>query len=191
MAEKGLDPQIATAMIEIMESTLAKVPGIAPSSPPESLEKDIVEYEHRIRVNSFEKFQAPAYISYINFYLSEAEVGRSGKAKGALILYFDIENAGKFYKALGLPFPDDEDDASMMNCNGDFCKILAEALKSKLSDLGYGNLALSAPSSYRSNAVDGVEYSPDQKKLQEMNFFYFKHKIIVIELTLAAIPTKK
>ena len=70
-------------------------------------------------------------------------------------------------------------------------ELLAEALKSKLSDLGYGNLALSAPSSYRSNAVDGVEYSPDQKKLQEMNFFYFKHKIIVIELTLAAIPTKK
>ncbi len=191
MADKGLDPQIATALMEIIESTLAKVPGLAQTSPAENVEKDIVEYEHRIRVNSYEKLQAPAYISYVNFYLSEAEVGRTGKAKGALILYFDIENSGKFYKAVGLPFPDDEDDASMLNCNGEFCKLLAEGLKAKLVEMGYASLAISTPSSYRSNVVDGVEYSPDQKKLQELSFFYFKHKTIVVELTLGAIPTKR
>ncbi len=192
MAEKGIDSEILMSkMMGILESQLSKMTGVIATSPPETKEKDIVEYENRIRINGLEKFQAPSYISAINYYLNEADAKRAGKAKGALILYVDVENSGKIYKALGLPFPDDEDDASMMNCNGAFCKIIGDAFKNELVNMGYVDLFMSAPDNYRSSIVDGVEFSLDQKKMLEFSFFYLKRKSIVVELSLAGLPMKR
>ncbi len=192
MAEKGIDSEILMSkMMGILESQLSKMTGVIATSPPETKEKDIVEYENRIRINGLEKFQAPSYISAINYYLNEADAKRAGKAKGALILYVDVENSGKIYKALALPFPDDEDDASMMNCNGMLCKIIGDAFKNELVNMGYADLFMSAPDNYRSSIVDGVEFSLDQKKMLEFSFFYLKRKSIVVELSLAGIPMKR
>ncbi len=192
MAEKNFDPQVLmTTMMGVIEATLSKMSGIPPTQPPEAVEKELIEVEGRLRVSGYEKFQAPAYISVVNYYLLESDIHKQGKAKGAMIVYVDVENSGKLYKALGFPYPDDEDDASMMDCNGEFCNVLGGSFKNEIADLGFTNLVMSAPYNYRSSIVDGVEFSLDQKKIYEFSFFYFKRKSIVIELTLAGLPQKK
>ncbi|MBF0490558.1 MAG: hypothetical protein HQL15_08065 [Candidatus Omnitrophica bacterium] len=192
MADKNMDPQVMmTTMMRVIESTFSKMSGVLPSSPSEAKEKDVVEYDGRLRVDGIEKFESPAYISVVNYYLTKEDMERHGRVKGAMILYVDVESSGKLFKALGFPFPDDEDDSSMMDCNGEFCNLLGGALKNELVNIGFSNLVMSAPYNYRSSIINGVEFSPDQKKMYEFNLFYFKRKSIVIELTMASIPLKK
>ena len=189
--DKKIDPKILTALMGVIEQVLSKMSGIVPSSAPETKEAELVKYEGRMRVAGMEKFNAPSLISIINYYLTPTDMERRKGVKGALVLYVELENAGKLFKALGFTFPDDEDDVSMMTACGEFCSVLSGNFKKELAGLGYADLAASAPHNYKNSVLEGVEFSTDQKTKHEFSFFYWKHKSIVVELTLAAIPQKK
>ncbi len=191
MAGKSIDSQAAmTTMLAAVEAALAKMSGFVATDKPQVVENDILEYEGRLRVTGMEKFNAPSYVSVVNYYLSPGDKDRH-RAKGALIVYVDSENAGKLFKALGFPTTDDEDDVSMMDSCGQFCTLIGEGFKSGLVNLGYVDLDMSSPHNYKNSVLHGVEYSTDQEKLHEFSFFYWKRKAIVVELTLAAIPMKR
>ncbi|MBI4308907.1 MAG: hypothetical protein HY591_01100, partial [Candidatus Omnitrophica bacterium] len=113
------------------------------------------------------------------------------KAKGALALYLEFENAGKLFKALNIAVPDDEDDASMLNACGKLCEALNGDFQKQLAALGYADLAVSPARNYKNSVMQGVEFSADQKIKHEFSFFYWKRKAIVVELTLSAIPQKR
>jgi len=191
MSEKGLDSQqITNVLMGVVDQTLAKMTNVLSTDAPQSNMIDIVEYEGRMRISGMEKFNAPAYISFVNFYLTPLDMDKQ-RAKGALVLYVDFENAGKLFKALALPINDDEDDSSMMEANGKFCDVLAKGLNQELSQLGYTSLLMSPCENYKNSVMQGIQYSKDQKNKVELSFFYWKHKAIVVELTLAPIPLKK
>jgi len=192
MPDKNIDPQVVmTTMMGVIESTLAQMSGVPATDTPKVEEKDIVEYDGKLRVNGVTKFDSPSYISVVNYYLTPADMERHKAVKGAAIVYIDVENAGKLFKALKFPFNDDEDDASMKDCCGEFCNLIGGGFKNEVANLGYVNLIMSPPRNYRSYITEGVEYSTDQKKLFEFSFFYWKRKAIVVELTLAGIPMKR
>ncbi len=191
MADKNMDPQvIMTSVMGVIESVLGKMSGVVATDQPQSKECDIIEYDGRMRVGGMEKFNAPSFVSVINFYISPNDMERH-KAKGALVVFVDSENAGKLFHALGFSIPDDEDDVSMMDACGELCNLIAGNFKNELSGLGYADLTISAPHSYKNSVIDGVEYSPDQKNKYEFSFFYWRRKAIVVEVTLANIPQKK
>lgn len=191
MAEKSIDPQVAmTTMMGVIESTLAKMSGVVPTDQPQTAQKEIIEYEGRMRVTGMEKFNAPSFISVVNYYLSDADLEKH-RAKGAMIIYVDSENAGKLFKSLGFPPTDDEDDVSMMDCCGELCNLVGGGFKNELANLGYANLVMSSPHNYKNTVLEGVEFSTDQETMHEFCFFYWKRKALVVELTLAAIPMKK
>ena len=187
---KKIDPRILTALMGVIEQALSRMSGIAPSEAPQTKESELIEYEGRMRAAGTEKFSEPCFISVVNYYLTPGDLQRH-KARGALVLYVDFENAGKLFKALGYDVPDDEDDVSMMNVCGKFCESLAGGLKKELAGLGYADVVMSAPCNYKNSVIEGVEFCPDQKTKHEFSFFYWKHKAIVVELTLAAIPQKR
>ena len=187
---KKIDPQIVTMLMGVIEQALSKMSGIAPSEPAQTKEIELVEYEGRMRALGTEKFNAPAFISVVNYYLTPGDMERH-KAKGALVLYLDFENAGKLLKGLGIAIPDDEDDMSMVNACGKLCDGWSSAFKKELVGLGYADLVMSSPCNYKNSVLEGVEYSADQKTKHECSFFYWKRKAIVVELTLAAIPQKR
>jgi hypothetical protein len=181
---------LSTAALNIMNEALGKMPAIVPTSPPDVKTVDIVEYDKRMKVSGVEKFDSTSYVSVINFYSNQGDLQKH-KPKGAFILLFDSENAGKFYKALGFSVSDDEDDMSMINTNGEVCLSLATSFKTALASLGYGDLVMSEVANYKNKVLEGVEYSPEQKSKLEITFTYFKRKSIVLELSFADIAGKK
>ena len=187
---KQLDVQVVnSAVLKSFEEILSKVTTMVATTSPETKTQEIVEYDNRMRISGMEKFSAPSYISAVNYYLNQGELEKH-HAKGVLIVYVDTENASKLYKGLGFQFPDDEDDNSMLEANAKFCQMIAEKFNSELASAGYGSLVMSAPSNYKNNAIEGVEFSPDQKQKQEYSFFYWKRKTIVVEVSMADIPRK-
>lgn len=188
----GMDAKfVVKTMKNVMEDIMGAMVGMSPSEPMQDKEIDIVEYNGRMRCMGIEKFNAPAYISVINFYLNDIDAKQHKRVKGALVLYIEFENAGKLYKNLGISIPEDEDDASMMKACGEFAKIVTEAIKKEFAKDGYADLFTSDPFNYKNSIMEGVEYSSELKTKQEVCLFYWKRKAIVLELTLSMIPLKK
>ncbi len=189
---KGVDPQVLmTTMMGVTEEVLGTMSGVTATEPMQTKEVDIIEYNGRMRCVGMEKFNAPSYVSVVNYYLNPQDLEAHKRAKGALVLYIDFENAGKLFKSLGFSVSEDEDDASMMDAAGEFCNMLGGGFKNEISKLGYLDMSMSAPHNYKNSVMEGVEFSPDQDTKYELSFFYWKRKAIVVEITLAAIPMKK
>jgi hypothetical protein len=188
---KDFEPQILSdALLSAMKQTLAKAPNLIQSSDPTVEAKDMQEYEGRMKVSGLEDLNCLCYVSVINFYLNQGDLDRRKGTKGGLVIYMEAENAGKFFKALELPFADDEDDNSMIAACGQFTQMIADGLKKELSGHGYAPLFLSPPSNYKNKVLEGLEISPGQKTKHTIAFNYFKHKVIAADLTLAPVPKK-
>ncbi|MBF0571792.1 MAG: hypothetical protein HQL12_07940 [Candidatus Omnitrophica bacterium] len=191
MSAKGLDSKVLmTATMGVVEKILANSSNLLPTASSENKEVDIVEYYGHMRAMDMNDFNSSVYIAVVNYYLTQADMQRN-KTKGALILYVDMENASKLYKALGFSIPDDEDDGSMLDGCGQLCNLIGEALKNELTNLGYVNLEMSGPQQYKNSVTGGVNFSLDQKKKCQFSFFYWKCKALVVEVTLADIPQKR
>lgn len=189
--DKNFDVQVLnTTLMGCIEDILGKMSGVAPTEPPQVRTLDIIEYDGRMRVTGMEKFNAPSYVSVVNYYLNPADLERH-KAKGALVVFVDAENAGKLFKSLGFFVPDDEDEVSMMDACGELCNLLGGSFKNEISNLGYLDMSMSAPNNYRNTVMQGVEFSQDQTSKQEFSFFYWKRKAIVVEVTMAGVPQKR
>lgn len=191
MADKNFDVQVLnTTLMGCIEEILGKMSGVSPTENPSVRTVDIIEYEGRMRVTGMEKFNAPSYVSVVNYYLNQSDLEKH-RAKGAVVVFVDAENAGKLYKALGFAVPDDEDESSMLDACGELCNVLGGSFKNELSNMGFIDMSMSAPHNYKNTVMQGVEYSPDQETKQEFSFYYWKRKAIVVEVTLANIPQKK
>ena len=189
---KGMDPQVLmTTMMGVAEDVLGTMSGVTATEPMQTKELDILEYNGRMRCVGMEKFNAPSYVSVVNYYLNAQDLENRKKAKGALVLYVDFENAGKLFKNLGFSISEDEDDASMMGACGEFCNMLGDGFKKEIGKLGFADLAMSAPHNYKNSILEGVEFSSDQTTKYELSFFYWKRKAIVVEITLGVMPMKK
>jgi len=187
---KSFDPQIVNSHLTgFIEELITAKGGLVATKPCEIASKPINEYEGRMRVNAAEKFDVGVYIASTSFYLNQAEM-HGHRARGALVLYMDIEVADKIFRAAGLQVPYDEDDESMMDMCGKLCQLIADALKDHLAADGFVNMLVSPPCVYKNNISEGVEFSKDQKEKQEIVFYFLKHKAIAIDWTLASIPKK-
>lgn len=187
---KIFDPQIVNPIITGFIEDLISSRGSLPASKPfEVVTKSIDEYEDRMRIKATDKFDVAVYVSVANFYLNKPDM-QAHRARGALIVYMDIEVADKLFKAAGLQVPYDEDDESMMGLCGSLCQSIADALRDRLAAAGYVSLEISTPAVYKNSISEGVEFSKEQDEKQELSFYFLKHKALVVEWTLAPIPKK-
>jgi hypothetical protein len=187
---KSLDPQIVNPILtRFIEDLISSKGGLPSTKPFEIVAKHIDEYEDRMRVKASDKFDVAVYIAAINFYLNKADM-QAHRARGTMICYMDLEVADKLFKAVGLKVPYDEDDESMMDLCGNLTQTIATGLTDGLAAAGFSTLEISAPSVYKNNISEGVEFSKDQDEKQEISFYYLKHKALVIDWTLAPIPKK-
>ena len=179
-------PSIATGCIKVVEDLLKSKPGITLTKESEFVQRDIIEYNSRMRVFGMEKFNGPCFISVINYYSSEVDL-KAHKAGGAVVLYIEEGNAAKLLKALGFKKFDEEDNDAVLKMCGEFCTLLAEDYKKELSSLGYKDLVLSAPSNYLNGVPEGVEFSYDQYVKYEMSFYLWKQKTVVLDVTMKSL----
>lgn len=183
---KSFDREVLIKMFlnvaqQAFNSTSGKV---VPSDEPTNRTQNIIEYQGRMSASGMDKFNAPTYVAGVSLYLSEQDREKH-KAKGAMVLYLEASNADKFFKGFGQQITDEDDEEEAAAACGQICVMLAEKLKNSLSDSGFPSLVLSKPVCNKNGLPEGVDFSSDQKQKQEISFYFWKKKAMVVDLTLA------
>src|SRR3990172_6447999 len=167
--DKGFDKQaIATTLIGCVQEIFTKTCHLTFSKEPEYVEREIIEYNSRMRIFGLEKFNGPCYIAVVNFYLNKREY-EAKNVQGVMVLYILEEIIEKLMKALNFEGvgSNEEDVESILNGCGEFCNMIAGQFKNALPALGYSDLVISAPSKYVNDIPDGVEFHYGEYKLYE------------------------
>jgi hypothetical protein len=183
---KTLDQaSVSTAFISCVQSVIDRMSKqLSYTSDPTSVVQDIIEYNSRLRTPGLSKFNEPCYVASVNFHTSE-QTAKSGDAIGALVFYLEESSVGKFLKALGHKGFSEDDEAVMLEKCGEFCHVVADEFKKTLADFGAGSLVLSKPQIGRNEIAEGVAFDYDEYKYLEFNFFLWKQKTLVFDLTFS------
>ncbi len=176
-----------TTITRVVQETFKKMLHVDPQGQPAIVQRDIIEYDSRMRVFPLEKFNGPAYVSYVNLYLSEKEL-QANNAAGAFVLFVKEDIAEKLLKAFGRSLKDGEDEGVLMEHVGKFCHVLVEGLLKELTGLGYTNLFLSTSFQARNSVPEGVPFDYELYVKQEITFTFWNQKCIVVEACLGPVP---
>ena len=174
---------ISAACVRAVEYALKQLSSLSFTSEPAFVQREIIEYDSRMRVFGMEIFNGPCYISTVNYYFSETDA-KGHNACGAFVLYLEESAAARLFKSLGFKNYNEDDDVKMMATAGELCQTLAEAFKKELSGLGYQDLIIGQPLNYHNFVPDGVEFSYDQYVKCETSFTLWRQKVLVVDVTL-------
>ncbi len=174
----------ANALKVVIDNTVGSKGTLGYTTDPQIKERDIIEYDSRMRVFGMEKFNAPCFISYVNFFASSNHQANH-QPLGAMIIYIEESNVERFLKAAGHSIKLDEEKDIVFKVCGEFCKNIAENFKTSIRSLGYNELIISDPVSYHNQISEGVPFNYDEYKMYELIFSIWKQKILAIDLTLA------
>ncbi len=179
--------QFAKALSQSVTKMFLERNNIKFSQEPTLESKTIVEYNGMMRADGMEKFNEPAFISYINYYNSKADMEKN-KAIGAIIVYIQQSYVAALLKLLKYPLADDEDMEAMADCCGTLCNIIAGAFKTEISKMGRIELEMSHFTSYRNHAVIGVPFNFSERDRYELTFFIKDEKRLVVDVSMGIVP---
>ena len=177
--------RIASALLDVVKKIIAQHENLVFSKDPEIVERDIIEYDSRLRISGMEKFNAPCYICLGGIYRSQQDL-EAHNAIGAIILYLEEMNAERLFKGLGFHGFHDDNEEEMLDKGAEFLNLIIEQFKPELSNLGYKNIVLSSILKHRNNIPEGVEFHYDEYKMHQLSFYLWKEKIFAIDITLAS-----
>lgn len=187
MANEFDDQVLSKAIITVVQETFRKTLHAEMQGDPVVLERDIIEYESRMRVFPMEKFNGPVYVACVNFYLSQKHL-ESQDTVGTFLFFVKEDMAEKLLKAFGLSSRDAEDEEVLMNKLGEFSSILAGNLKNEFMTLGYADLVIADPIKAKNSIPDGVPFDYSLYRKQEVTFKFWNQRCIVIEACLGSVP---
>jgi hypothetical protein len=189
MAKKFDNQVLNTMIMGVVEDTFKQMCKVSFSSEPVVVEKDIIEYDGRMRLFPMEKFNAPAYVGVVNYYLSKKHLDAKD-AVGTFVIYIKEDMIERFVKAFGRPASEAEDEAVCLDVVGELCNIIGGGFKDELLNLDFINLTLSLPFKYKNAVPDGVPFDYNLFKKQELSFSFWKEKCVVVEMCLGDVPIK-
>ena len=167
----------------VILKSIGKTGKINLTEEPKLAAKDIIEYDHRLRVSGLEKFNAPAYVSAVSYYKTSKDK-EEHNACGAVVLYIEEQFVEILLKALGHGGIDDEQEDLINTKCGEFCVSLAGDFKNEISSQGYGDLICSEPLTGRNSIVEGIDFSYSQYEKYEISFTLKGKRILVAEVTM-------
>ena len=173
---------------DIINRLIQKNAKIQFSKDPVIEKRDIVEYNKKMRVSVLEKFNAPGYLSAINYYLTPKDK-ETRNAAGAFILYIIDSNLKKFFEATGMAvagFDDDDLEQVTSKCN-QLCQTISDEFCGELKSKGYKDLIASTPISARNTIPEGVDFSFNQYEKCDVSFYIKNIKSLTLEITLPSL----
>ncbi len=184
---KLIDPkQLSQVILRCSQEILEQMCKAKFSQDPQIAEREIIEYNSRIRALGLDKFNGPCYVAAITMYDSKESLAAK-KPCGAFILYLEETIAQEFLKAMSQGLDDEDEEMVMDNC-GELCNVIAGQFKNNIKEFGYHDLVISAPTKGKNDIPEGVDFEYNETKLQEVSFFIRKIKAVVIAITLAPAP---
>ncbi|MBF0330711.1 MAG: hypothetical protein HQL17_02150 [Candidatus Omnitrophica bacterium] len=157
------------------------------SRKPVIVDKEVVSFHGRMRIDGLEKFNRRTVFSVVKFYTDAAHMERD-RPVGALTVFVETEHLPKLLWSLEYPRIDEDDDEAMLDGCGTLTNLIAGYYVKEIFDQGYVHLQMSHFESYINTAVNGIAFSVDQTKKCEISFIIQGQKRIVVELTMSNVP---
>jgi hypothetical protein len=182
MPEEVVDvQQLVQVVSRVVEGAFQSGGQAVFSREPEVHEKSVIEYHSRMRVLGMEKFNAPCYVSAMSFYRNEHSQQKKD-ACGVLIVYFEEEAAAKTLTALGYKTAKGAEEGVILDQCGEFCNFVAGHCKQEWIRMGLAAVINSAPLVAQNTIAAGVEFPYSQYRFQEVAFYLWKQKALVVDL---------
>ncbi len=187
---KEFDIKVLNAkFIGAVDSVFERMLHVKPGAEPVVAEKDIIEFESRMRLFPMEKFNGPCYIGVINYYLAEKDMNE-GRAVGTFVFYIKEECAERLLKAFNRSIKDAEHEEILLDVVGEFAQIIAKDVKNDLADMGYADLLISSPQKYKNHVLDGAPFDYELYQKQEITFSFWGQKSVVLDVCMGHVPLK-
>jgi hypothetical protein len=161
--------------------------GVDVSPDPVVLEKEIVSFNQRMRVDGLEKFNARTVFAVVKFYV-DVDALDQDKPIGALIVYVEADDLGRLLWKLDYPRIDEDDEEVLLDGCGTLTNLIAGYFVKEIADMGHVHLEMSHFESFINSAVNGVAFASQQTKKYEVGFYLAGKKRIVAELTMGPVP---
>lgn len=190
---KEFDKQaLNTTIMGVVQDTFRQMLHVEVNSAPVIAEKDIIEFNSRMRVFPMEKFNGPVFVAYVNFYSSPRDQ-ELNNVVGTFVLFVKEDVCEKLLKGFGRPAKDAEDEEILMDIVGEFCNIVAGNMKNELVALGYKDISMSAQAKFKNAVPEGVPFDYALFTKQELSFTFWNQKCIVVEACMGDVTkvTKK
>lgn len=187
---KEFDQQVLyTTVMGIVENVFNEMLHVKFSAEPVATEKDIIEFDSRMRLFPMEKFNGPCFVSVINFYLSQKDLSDE-RAIGTFIFFIKEDFTERLLRAFNRSIKDAEHEDILLDIVGEMSNILAGNVKNELAALGYIDLTMSAPFKYKNHVPEGAQFDYNLFKKHEIVFSFWGHKCIVVEVCMGQLPLK-
>jgi len=160
-----------------------------PTAEPVITEKEIIEYDSRMRVMPMEKFNGLAYAGVINYYLSQKDLD-TGLAVGTFIFIIKEEYAEKLIRAMGRVKVDMDNEDAVRESLGEFGKALAQKIKDAVVSNSYADLLISTPLIYKNVVPEGAQFDYNLYKKQELIFSFWNKQCVVVEVCMGNVPQR-
>lgn len=185
MPENTQNSAIADSLKQLVEDTLVKKCNAGLTEDTAVEEREIIEYDGRMRVGSLEKFNGPCYTVGFNFFSSEGDQNK-GLATGTIIYFVEEESVERLLKSLEFRGFDEEDQGFVLEHLGQFFQSVSQDYAERMSTMGYGRLLVSDPTASKNNLPDGMTIPVNSSHYHELSFYLWKKKAMVIDLVMAA-----
>ncbi len=154
---------------------------------PVFVEKKIVQFHRRMRVDGLEKFGARTVFSAVKFYTSVETMERD-EALGVLVVFVEADYLSRLLWSLDYPRIDEDDDAAILDGCGTLANLIAGYFVKEIYDAGYIHLQMSHFESYINTAVNGISFCPGQDRKYEARFLLQGDRRVTAELTMGPVP---
>ena len=157
------------------------------SREPVFIEKNVVSFHHRLRVDGLEKFGARAVFSAVKFYVDHEALERD-RPIGALIIFVEADHLARLLWSLDYLRLDEDDEEVLLDACGTLTNLIAGYFVKELYDRGFVHLQMSHFENYFNTALNGIAFASDETKKDEISFWIKGEKRIVAELTMGHVP---
>ncbi len=187
---KEFDKKILQEIVpQIIVRTFERVFSIKPTQDLETQEREIIEYDSKMRLFPMEKFNGPVYVAVANYFLSQQDLEQESPV-GTIALFVKEDVVEKLVKGFGHLSRDAENEETVMGDCATLLREISKALKEALMGLNYPELISSDPVKYKNNIPEGVPFNYSLFKKQEFIFSFWGQKSIAIEICLGALAKK-
>jgi hypothetical protein len=178
------------SIVAVVKDVFLQLCHVEPLTEPAILERDIIEYDGRMRLSPMEKFNGPAYAAAAVYYLTEKD-RKDNVPVGNFVLFVKGEFVEKILKAQGQAKADIDNDELVLENVGKFCEVLSQNFLKELESNGYPGLLQSPVLNYKNVVPEGVPFDYNLFKKQEIIFSYWSEHSIVIEACMGHVPRKQ
>ncbi len=157
------------------------------AADPEIVEKKIVQFRQRMRVDGLAKFGVRTAFSAVKFYAGVNELDHD-EALGVLIIFVETDHLSRLLWSFDYPRIDEEDEEIILDGCGTLANLIAGYFVKGLCDAGCVHLQMSHFENHINTAVNGINFMPSQEKKYEIRFLLQGNRRITAELSMGHVP---